>query len=55
MLFLKPLNYEHNKNDNNQIDGIDEVFGNLSESGFQEIKLLIDVSNNTIYRRRERA
>ncbi len=43
----------YDKNDNNQIDGIDEVFGNLSESGFEEIKRLIEVSNNISYKKIE--
>ncbi len=42
------------KNDNGQIDGIDEIFGNLKESGFEELKRLIDSNrDNTIDRRDE--
>jgi hypothetical protein len=36
----------YDKNDNGQIDGIDEVFGNLSESGFEEIKRVIDSNHD---------
>ena len=44
----------YDKNENGQIDGIDEVFGNLSESGFEELKRLIDSNHdNTIDRRDE--
>jgi trimeric autotransporter adhesin len=34
------------KNDNGKIDGVNELFGNLDESGFQEIKRLIDSNHD---------
>ncbi len=36
----------YDENDNGQIDGIDEVFGNLSENGFEEIKRVIDSNHD---------
>ena len=42
------------KNDNGQIEGIDEIFGSLTESGFEELKRLVDSNHdNTIDRRDE--
>ncbi len=42
------------KNENGQIDGIDEIFGNLKESGFEELKRLIDFNrDNKIDRKDE--
>ena len=44
----------YDKNENGQIDGISEVFGNMNESGFEELKRLIDSNHdNTIDRRDE--
>jgi len=43
----------YDKNDNGQIDGIDEVFGNLSESGFNELKRLIDSNHDNKIDRRD--
>ncbi|MCH9812829.1 MAG: tandem-95 repeat protein [Epsilonproteobacteria bacterium] len=43
----------YDKNDNGQIDGINEVFGSLSESGFQEIKRLIDSNHDNIIDRKD--
>jgi hypothetical protein len=44
----------YDKNDNGQIDGINEVFGNISESGFEELKRLVDSNHdNNIDRRDE--
>ncbi|MBU0631083.1 hypothetical protein KKA17_00405, partial [bacterium] len=45
------LTYDKNENDN--IDGIDEVFGNLSESGFEELKRLIDSNHDNVIDRRD--
>ena len=36
----------YDKNENGQIDGIDEVFGNLSENGFEEIKRVVDSNHD---------
>ena len=36
----------YDKNENGQIDGIDEVFGNLNKSGFEELKELIDSNHD---------
>lgn len=43
----------YDKNDNGQIDGIDEVFGNLGESGFEELKRLIDSNHDNKIDRRD--
>ena len=36
----------YDKNENGKIDGIDEVFGNLTTSGFDELKQLIDSNHD---------
>lgn len=36
----------YDKNENGKIDGINEVFGNLTTSGFDELKELIDSNHN---------
>lgn len=43
----------YDKNDNGQIDGISEVFGNMNESGFEELKRLIDSNHDNIIDRRD--
>lgn len=43
----------YDKNENGDIDGIDEVFGNMSESGFEELKRLIDSNHDNIIDRRD--
>ncbi|MDD3595660.1 calcium-binding protein [Sulfuricurvum sp.] len=43
----------YDKNENGQIDGIDEVFGNLSESGFEELKRLVDSNHDGKIDRRD--
>ncbi len=49
---MKLVTYD--KNNNGQIDGINEIFGNLNENGFEEIKRLIDSnSDNKIDRKDE--
>jgi hypothetical protein len=41
------------KNENGKIDGIDEVFGNLTTSGFDELKQLIDSNYDGVIDRRD--
>jgi len=43
----------YDKNENNQIDGINEVFGNLNESGFAELKRLVDSNHDNVINRRD--
>ena len=43
----------YDKNDNGQIDGISEVFGNMNESGFEELKRLIDSNHDNIIDRKD--
>lgn len=43
----------YDKNDNAQIDGIDEVFGNANESGFEELKRTIDSNHDNKIDRRD--
>jgi len=43
----------YDKNENKQIDGINEVFGNLSESGFEELKRLVDTNHDNQIDRRD--
>ncbi|MCK9372540.1 MAG: hypothetical protein M0P91_05035, partial [Sulfuricurvum sp.] len=43
----------YDKNENGQIDGIDEVFGSLSESGFEELKRTIDSNHDNKIDRRD--
>jgi len=38
----------YDKNGNGKIDGINEVFGNLTTSGFYELKQLIDSNNDRL-------
>jgi len=46
LIYIAVMFVAYDKNDNGQIDGIDEVFGNLSESGFEEIKRVIDSNHD---------
>ncbi|SFV57220.1 hemolysin-type calcium binding protein [hydrothermal vent metagenome] len=43
----------YDKNENGQIDGISEVFGNPGESGFEELKRLIDSNHDNIIDRKD--
>ncbi|MDD5160522.1 MAG: calcium-binding protein [Sulfuricurvum sp.] len=43
----------YDKNENAQIDGIDEVFGNANESGFEELKRTIDSNHDNKIDRRD--
>ncbi|MCK9372542.1 MAG: hypothetical protein M0P91_05045 [Sulfuricurvum sp.] len=43
----------YDKNENGQIEGIDEVFGSLSESGFEELKRTIDSNHDNKIDRRD--
>ncbi|MBU0631802.1 hypothetical protein KKA17_04085, partial [bacterium] len=43
----------YDKNENGKIDGIDEVFGNLTTSGFEELKQLIDSNHDNVIDRRD--
>lgn len=43
----------YDKNENGQIDGIDEVFGNANESGFEELKRTIDSNHDNKIDRRD--
>ena len=41
------------KNDNGQIDGINEIFGNLNENGFDELKRLVDSNFDNVIDRKD--
>ena len=43
----------YDKNENGQINGISEVFGNLNKSGFEELKQLIDSNHDNKIDRRD--
>ncbi|GAB6069162.1 hypothetical protein JCM30760_02590 [Thiomicrorhabdus hydrogeniphila] len=43
----------YDRNENGQIDGIDEVFGNLSENGFDELKRVADSNFDNVIDRKD--
>ena len=43
----------YDKNENGQIDGIGEVFGNLEQSGFDELKKTIDSNHDNVIDRKD--
>jgi cold shock CspA family protein len=43
----------YDKNSNGKIDGIDEVFGNLTTSGFEELQQLIDSNHDGVIDRKD--
>lgn len=43
----------YDKNEDGKVSGIDEVFGNLNQSGFEELKTLIDSNHDNIIDRKD--